>query len=171
VIVPQRHRFENHAPLHRQRKARLAAAVLEGAQLVANFWRTLRHDGLSSGRQSPKAYDRLQPKSNADADGMPLVRPISMAALLLGGSVMADSPGFAADPVYGAYLAAECVACHRADAVASIPPLQMRPYDDLVAALKEYRAGIRVNPAMQSVARALGDAEIESLATYFSDPP
>jgi cytochrome c len=118
-----------------------------------------------------KAYDRLGPKSNAHAGGTRLVRTTSIAALLLGESVMAHSPGFAADPAYGAYLAAECVACHRADAAASIPPLQMLPYDDLVAALKEYRAGIRANPAMQSVARALGDAEIESLAAYFSDPP
>ena len=84
---------------------------------------------------------------------------------------MAPHPGFAADAAYGAYLAAECVACHRANAAAaSIPPLQFRPYDDLVAALKEYRAGIRTNAAMQSVARALGDAEIEAVAAYFSDP-
>ena len=83
---------------------------------------------------------------------------------------MARNPGFAADAAYGAYLAAECVACHRADAAAPIPPLRYRPYEDLVAALKEYRAGIRANPEMQSVARALGDTEIESLAAYFSDP-
>ena len=83
---------------------------------------------------------------------------------------MARNPGFAADATYGAYLAAECVACHRADtAAAAIPSLQFRPYDDLVAALREYRAGIRDSPAMQSVARALGDTEIEALATYFSD--
>ena len=85
---------------------------------------------------------------------------------------MARNPGFAADAAYGAYLAAECVACHRTDvAAAPIPPLRYRPYEDLVAALKEYRAGIRANPAMQSVARALGDTEIEALAAYFSDPP
>ena len=85
---------------------------------------------------------------------------------------MARDPGFAADAAYGAYLAAECVACHHTDiATASIPPLRFLPYDYLVAALKEYRDGTRGNPAMQSVARALGDAEIEALAAYFSDPP
>ena len=53
---------------------------------------------------------------------------------------MARNPGFAADAAYGAYLAAECVACHRTDvAAAPIPPLRYRPYEDLVAALKEYR--------------------------------
>ena len=84
---------------------------------------------------------------------------------------MARNPGFAADAAYGAYLAAECVACHRAD----VPPprsrrLRFRPYEDLVAALKDIATASRVNPAMQSVARALGDTEIEALAAYFSDP-
>ena len=90
--------------------------------------------------------------------------------LLLGGPVLVCNRGFAADAAYGAYLAAECDACHRADVgVAPIPPLRYRPYEDLVAALKAYRDGSRVNPAMQSVARALGDTEIEALAAYFSD--
>jgi cytochrome c len=98
------------------------------------------------------------------------MRAAGVTILLLSGSVMAGNPGFAADTAYGAYLAAECVACHRTDeAAASIPPLRDRSYEDIVAALKEYRAGIRANPEMQSVARALGDTEIDALAAYFSD--
>ena len=83
---------------------------------------------------------------------------------------MARNTGFAADVAYGAHLAAECVTCHRADvAAASIPPLRFLPYGYLITALKAYRDGSRVNPAMQSVARALRDTEIEALAAYFSD--
>jgi cytochrome c553 len=41
-------------------------------------------------------------------------------------------------------------------------------YEELIAALKAYRDGTRSNAVMQSVARPLGDAEIEALAAYFS---
>ena len=37
VIVPLRHRLEDHAPLYRQRKAGFAAAFLEGAQPLGNL--------------------------------------------------------------------------------------------------------------------------------------
>ena len=91
------------------------------------------------------------------------MRAAGVTVLLLGGC-------FAADVAYCAHLAAECVTCHRADvAAASIPPLPFLPYGYLITALKAYRDGSRVNPAMQSVARALGDTEIEALAAYFSD--
>jgi cytochrome c len=97
------------------------------------------------------------------------MRAVGVAFLVLGGTVMARNPGFAADAAYGAHLAAECVACHSADgATTSIRPLRFLPYEYLVAALKAYRNGTRANPAMQSVARALGDTEIEALAAYFS---
>jgi cytochrome c553 len=44
-------------------------------------------------------------------------------------------------------------------------------YEQLIAALKAYRAGSRTNPVMQSVARSLDEAEIEALAAYFSGQP
>jgi cytochrome c len=92
--------------------------------------------------------------------------------LAVGVLTMARNPGLAADAAYGEYLAAECVTCHGADAAStSIPPLRSLQYEDLVAALKEYRDGTRANPAMQSVARSLGDAEIAALASYFSGQP
>jgi cytochrome c len=80
--------------------------------------------------------------------------------------------GTRAEAAYGAYLAAECAACHRPDtAGGAIPSLHRLPYDRLVAALEAYRDGTRVNPTMQAVARSLGDAEIEALAAYFSGRP
>jgi cytochrome c len=97
------------------------------------------------------------------------MKALQVILLVVGVTIIARNPGLAADAAYGEYLAAECVTCHGADAAnASIPPLRSLQYEDVVAALKEYRDGSRANPAMQSVARSLGDAEIEALAAYFS---
>jgi cytochrome c len=91
--------------------------------------------------------------------------------LLVIGTMSARNPGLAADAAYGEYLAAECVACHGADADGAIPALQTLRDDELIAALKAYRAGTRTNPVMQNVARSLDDAAIEALAVYFSGQP
>lgn len=92
-----------------------------------------------------------------------------MTFFAVGVMIVARGPGLAADAAYGEYLAEECATCHGADAAdASIPPLPSLRYKELVAALKAYREGTRTNPVMQSVARSLGDAEIEALAAYFS---
>jgi cytochrome c553 len=89
--------------------------------------------------------------------------------LAIGGSMMVRDAARAADIAYGEYLAAECASCHapaaRADA---IPRLGSLSYDYLVGALRAYRDGSRTDPAMQSVARSLSDAEIEALAAYFA---
>ena len=88
--------------------------------------------------------------------------------LLVVVSMIVCNPGLAADAAYGEYLASECVTCHGANADASIPALDTLRYEQLIAALKAYRAGSRTNPVMQSVARSLDDAAIEALAAYFS---
>ena len=89
--------------------------------------------------------------------------------MIAGGAALDAGCAAAADAPYGAYLAAECAACHRRDAAhGAIPPLHVLTYDRLVAALKAYRDGTRANAVMQSVARSLGDAEIEALAAYFA---
>lgn len=73
------------------------------------------------------------------------------------------------DPAYGEYLSGTCVTCHGGAATSSgIPPIDALPYDYFVTALKEYRSGIRANPAMVSVARGLGDAEIQALAAFYT---
>lgn len=73
----------------------------------------------------------------------------------------------AADLAYGEYLAGECVACHRVDAEGGIPPINSLPAPYFVEALKEYRDGERDHDLMRSVARSLGDTEMEALAAYF----
>ena len=72
------------------------------------------------------------------------------------------------DPEYGAYLAGECITCHRADGtVEGIPSITGWPPDDFVIALHAYRQGKRVHPAMQLVAGRLSDEEIAALAAHF----
>lgn len=70
---------------------------------------------------------------------------------------------------YGEYLSSQCSTCHRLDAFeGGIPPLGHLPRDYFVIAMKEYKSGRRLNPAMVSVANSLSDEEIEALAAYYT---
>ena len=72
------------------------------------------------------------------------------------------------DPEYGAYLAGECITCHRGDGAAEgIPSITGWPLDDFVIALQAYKRGKREHPVMQLVAGRLSDEEIAALATHF----
>lgn len=74
----------------------------------------------------------------------------------------------ATDLAYGEYLAGECVACHRVNSEAAIPPINALPAPYFVEALKEYRDGERDHELMRTVARSLGDKEMSALAAYFA---
>lgn len=90
------------------------------------------------------------------------------ATTVFAGLLLAFPAMAAGDPEYGEYLAAECFACHpRREPVGPMPPLHLLPRDYFVKALREYRSGVRGNPAMGLVARKLTDEDIESLAAYF----
>lgn len=93
----------------------------------------------------------------------------SILGTLAGGALAAGRPS--GDPAYGAYLAAECAACHGATAGAAIPPLAEVAPEHLAALLAEYRDGRRANPVMQAVARSLGEAEVAALAAYLASRP
>ena len=72
------------------------------------------------------------------------------------------------DPEYGAYLAGECITCHRGDGAAEgIPSITGWPHDDFVIALQAYKRGKREHPVMQLVAGRLSDEEIAALAAHF----
>jgi cytochrome c len=71
------------------------------------------------------------------------------------------------DPEYGAYLAGTCVTCHGGEAP-GIPSLDHLSYEDFIRALAEYRDETRSNAAMVSVARGLGEEEIEALAAFYT---
>ena len=73
------------------------------------------------------------------------------------------------DPDYGAYLAGECITCHRGGGAAEgIPSITGWPHDDFVIALQAYKHGKREHPVMQMVAGRLSDEEIAALAVHFS---
>jgi cytochrome c553 len=94
----------------------------------------------------------------ADTPSSPSVSPEVSSILELSG-----------DAAYGAYLAGECVTCHRASGGAGIPPIAGLPAEYLVTALVEYRSGTRTNEVMVTTASRLGDAEIAALAAHFSE--
>lgn len=74
-----------------------------------------------------------------------------------------------ADPAYGAYLAGDCVTCHRQSGGADgIPAIAGLAADHIVKALVEYRLGLRDNEVMTVRAARLGDEEIAALAAHFA---
>jgi cytochrome c len=96
------------------------------------------------------------------------MHPLRVAVIAIDITLAACDPAPTGDAAYGEYLASECVTCHGSDANASIPPLRTLRYEELITALKAYRDGTRTNAVMRSVARSLGDAEIEALAAHFA---
>ena len=71
-----------------------------------------------------------------------------------------------ADVDYGAYLAQECTACHRAGGT-EVPGINGHPawYNHL--ALTEYESGARENDAMRLVARSLDEEQKIAVSVYF----
>jgi cytochrome c len=80
-----------------------------------------------------------------------------------------DVPDIAGDADYGAYLASECVTCHRADGTAEgIPSITRWNPRDFAAALHAYKRQLRPHPVMRMIAGRLSDEEIAALAAYFA---
>lgn len=82
-------------------------------------------------------------------------------------SVGATSP----DLEFGAYLATECLGCHRhfsGSGASSIPTLYGMAEETLADILRAFRARQLDNPVMQNVAGRLKDDEIAALAAYFA---
>jgi cytochrome c553 len=97
------------------------------------------------------------------------MKALQVTLLVVGATIIARSPGLAADAAYGEYLASECVTCHRAAVDdGAIPAIVGLPRPYFVNALRDYRAGRRTNPVMQNVARSLNEEQIEPLAAYFA---
>lgn len=67
--------------------------------------------------------------------------------------------------------AAACTACHGPKGIAAIPEtphLAGQPPGYLAAQLKAYRDGTRKHEVMNIAARTLSDADIDAIATWFS---
>ena len=77
----------------------------------------------------------------------------------------------AGDAAAGKAKAAACAGCHGANGISTIPTYpnlagQKEAY--IVATLKGFRDGTRVNATMNPMAKPLSDADIENLAAYYS---
>ena len=78
----------------------------------------------------------------------------------------------AADKVdrdYAAYLASQCVTCHRVDgaAVGGVPAIAGWQPEHFIAVMDSYRRKERDNDVMGTIAAELSDTEIAALAGYF----
>lgn len=72
------------------------------------------------------------------------------------------------DAEWGAYLASECLTCHRPSGVADgVPVISGWPRDAFIHALAGYRAGHRSNQVMEMVARSMAPDEASSIAAFF----
>lgn len=98
-----------------------------------------------------------------------------MKKLILGAllaSALVAGPAFAAgDAAAGKAKAAACAACHGADGISKVPTnpnLAGQKDVYLVAQMKAFRDGKRVNPLMAAPTKTLTDADIDNLAAYFS---
>jgi len=67
-------------------------------------------------------------------------------------------------------LAATCSGCHGGDGRAreGLRPLAGMPKDDLVRAMRAYRAGERAGTLMPQLAKGYTDTEIEAIAAWYA---
>lgn len=97
-----------------------------------------------------------------------LYLPAGMALAL----VIAFPAAHAADAAAGQQqYQSTCAACHGSNGISVAPiypNLASQKLDYLVAQLKAFRDGTRVNPIMNPMARNLTDTEIANLAAYLS---
>ncbi len=81
---------------------------------------------------------------------------------------------FSADIEAGKNKAVSCVACHGKDGFSSapnFPNLACQKDKYLVKQLKDFRDGTRSDPVMVNFAKPLSDADIDNLASYYSQLP
>lgn len=72
------------------------------------------------------------------------------------------------DADYGEYLAGECLTCHGVEQSEGVPKISGADKTHFISELIKFQNGTRDNPTMSSIAKALGEDEIASLAEYFS---
>ena len=73
---------------------------------------------------------------------------------------------------YGTYLEGSCSGCHKTKGdYEGIPLIVGIDAEYFVEALNDYKTGLRVNAAMQTVAKSLDDDMIDALAIYYSSQP
>lgn len=98
------------------------------------------------------------------------MKKIILGALLA--SALMAGPAFAAgDAAAGKAKAAVCAACHGAAGISAVPTnpnLAGQKDAYLVAQMKAFRDGKRVNPLMAAPTKGLTDADIDNLAAHYA---
>ena len=96
----------------------------------------------------------------------------SQGLVVLGLAVMAGPCACAADEPASPAPDAVCAGCHgpggNKPVMPQAPRLAGQAYDYLVEALTQYRSGARPDPIMGSMAKGLSDAQIQTVARYYS---
>ena len=94
-----------------------------------------------------------------------------IGVIIIGLSSMISLTPFAANVEAGKTKSGLCAGCHGPDGnsfAATWPKLAGQHASYLVKQLKEYKAGIRVDPTMQGMAATLDDQGVEDVAAYFA---
>jgi cytochrome c553 len=127
-----------------------------------------QHAGyLSAALDEYKSGARHHPTMSGQAGSFDEQALHDLAAFFATGHPVAAGTAVGAAPP----AAAVCQACHGPTGVGILPeyPTLSGQYPDYIAqALKAYRSGARQNAIMQGFASQLKDADIEALASYFS---
>lgn len=94
----------------------------------------------------------------------------TIAALTL--ALSATLPAAAAEAIQaGARLAATCTGCHGTNGATqgnALPALAGQPKDQLLAALKDFKAGKRPATIMTQLAKGYTDEQLEIIAAYLA---
>jgi cytochrome c553 len=90
----------------------------------------------------------------------------ALAIALAAATAYAQAP----DPNLGRNVAASCANCHGTDGVSqgTVPSLAGQSSQDIVAKMKEFKAGTRPATIMQQLAKGYTDDQIERAAAYFA---
>ena len=94
----------------------------------------------------------------------------TIAALTL--ALSTTLPAAAADAIQsGPRLVATCAGCHGTNGATqgnTLPPLAGQPRDQLLAALKDFKAGKRPATIMTQLAKGYTDEQLEIIAAYLA---
>ena len=92
---------------------------------------------------------------------------------LIAGLTFTGTQAAAAEDLAARSWAASCASCHGTNgrSAGDVPSIAGRSKGDLLAILKEFKAGKRKATIMHQYARGYSDAELERIADYFSQQP
>ena len=98
-----------------------------------------------------------------------MIKTVRIAILVL--IYCLSSASFAGDPAAGKAKAVICQACHGVEGISPNelwPNLAGQKEGYLIKQMKAFRDGVRSDPLMSPMSKALTDTDIENIAAFFS---